>query len=464
MGLLCWPGPLVCCQKSDHGAHDAAAKTAGSALDLHRSDRRARGRSALAATSRCDATRSNGRLEFLWRTALTRCCTDPAATAHAQQLTHRWLGEKSREARTLASSVLEQYGAELSSRRVSPLPITPRKIAFWLVAFVRLRRNGRADTEQKHYLTSERPNCDAWTCILLTAADETAEALPSALEPDEQDAAYRNVLNAIIGQARMPECATSSKRRRSVQSLRPPVPGQLARSSTAMASEDALLTLMRGYISLYTSLVERCERRPDPDDPRACASPALVVVLIALVATAVSNADRIARDVLHADDSGPLDLYLQFIAGLGGSKRPTSPLAFARSWGQYCIASLGPVVTAADRNILFGLFVVMRGIRVGVLRVLYGADDAPDCKLQESRIDAIFSPPTPPATPQLVQDGAVNEAAEPARRAAEDDVALSVDLPDLSAASPLPEGAHGLDGDVRTVLSELVSVLSSMFD
>ena len=54
-----------------------------------------------------------------------------------------------------------------------------------------------------------------------------------------------------------------------------------------------------------------------------------------------------------------------------------TPLAFARHWGEYSCRSFLPNLTPSDRTVIFGVFSAMRGIRVAVLRILYGADDKP---------------------------------------------------------------------------------------
>ena len=68
---------------------------------------------------------------------------DPHAVVRAQQLVQGWLRTKSKEARSLASSTLEQYGAELAMRHIAALPITLRKLVYWLVAFVCRRGRSR---------------------------------------------------------------------------------------------------------------------------------------------------------------------------------------------------------------------------------------------------------------------------------------------------------------------------------
>ena len=164
------------------------------------------------------------------------------------------------------------------------------------------------------------------------------------------------------------------------------------------------------------------------------------------VASAVAATDRAARDALRADDTR--DFYQQFLDELSIPRRPMTPLAFARQWGEYTCRSFRPDLTPSDRTTAFGVFSVMRGIRVAVLRILRGADDAPECRLAEQRLDAIFYPPTPPATPQIGQAEANRVDEMPA-----------FDLPPLSDAAPLP-----LDEAVRGALSGLVSALLPMFD
>ena len=297
---------------------------------------------------------------------------------------------------------------------------------------------------QKHYLTAERPNLDSWACVLLTAADEAADAFPPDDEPEDQTIALRGALNGIMNQARLPECALSSVRRQSARaSAHPPV---------AAKSDPNLLQLFSDYVRLYSDLVDRCQRTSEPKEAAACALRPRSDGADASDEQAVLATDRAAIEVLRADVAAPLALYTTFLAEIGGVKRPLTPLAFARHWGAYCVRSMRPDLTSSDRTVIYGVFQVMRGIRVAVLRILHGADDAPECKLAEQRIDAVLLPPTPPATPELGH--------APAQRAVAVAVeAPALDLPPLSDTAPLP-----LDDAVRAALADLVSAVLPMFD